>query len=35
MYSTSDKYKELIYSGKKCLLNIYIDETLINDDDIR
>ena len=34
MYSTSDKYKELIYSGKKCLLNVYIDGNLINDDDI-
>lgn len=34
MYSTSDKYKELIYSGKKCLLNIYIDGTLIDDNDI-
>lgn len=34
MYATSQDYKELIYSRSKCLLNIYIDGILINDDDI-
>lgn len=34
MYSTSNKYKEQIYLGKECLLNVYIDGNLINDDDI-
>lgn len=34
MYATSQDYKELIYARSKCLLNIYIDGILINDDDI-
>ena len=34
MWNTSNKYKELIYTGKECLLNIYIEDTLIDDNDI-
>ena len=34
MYATSQDYKELIYLRSNCLLNIYIDGNLINDDDI-
>ena len=34
MYATSQNYKDLIYSRTNCLLNIYIDGTLIDDDDI-
>ena len=26
MWNTSNKYKELIYTGKECLLNIYIED---------
>lgn len=34
MYLTSDEYKKQIYLGKSCLLKIYIDNHLIDDDDI-
>ena len=34
MYATSQDYKESIYLRSNCLLNIYIDGNLINDDDI-
>lgn len=34
MYNTSSDYKERIYEGQQCLLNIYIDGEQIDDDDI-
>lgn len=34
MYNTSTEYKNAIYTGQQCLLNIYIDGNLVDDDDI-